>query len=436
MTRAWSLALPIVTVLVVAYALLFAGVPRNAIGARVYGGPTEGQSTLSLRVESVQRDGEHESPYWDGPLTVSASSAGISAGHARVGSSLNGVVDVTLPFVHAIHGPVRLELRGASGVLLANGDIALDNERWAARARRRGGWIRGRANDSLVVSIAPERGAFVIGSTDSLLIRVERASNAAPGVDLNVKAEGAELSGLEHLRTDARGRAQIGFRAVDLNPTLRVEARSESAESGLIDSGVPVVAGGLHAIRTLSGFRVDSATPRREVYFSVVSDDARLSGGALKLTPDSSGGAFATAELPRIPAPSWLVVSSEVDLNSAAAIGWPLDSTMVPAQTFDVPDALLLDGLPAAFEREQVRRSRVRWLTAAFIAVAFALSVALLVLRVRAADRNIAQHLRAELELDTAQRIAPRGLWPLLVALLAIGLGFIALGLIVVARSH
>jgi hypothetical protein len=269
-----------------------------------------------------------------------------------------------------------------------------------------------------------------------LLIRVERAGNTAPGIDLNVKADGAELSGLEHLRTDMRGRARIGFRAVDLNPTLRVEARGESAESGLIDSGVPVVAGGLHAARTPSGFRVDSATPRGEAYFSVVSDHARLAGGALKLTPDSNGGAFATAELPQMPAPSWLVLSSEVDLNSAAAIGWPLDSSTEPAQTFDVPDALLLDGLPAAFEREQARRSRVRWLTAAFIAVAFALSVALLVLRVRAADRNIARHLRTDLELDTAQRIAPRGLWPLLVALLAIGLGFIALGLIVVARSH
>ena len=76
MTRAWSLALPLVTVLVVAFALLVAGVPRKVAGARVYGGPTDGVSVLSLRVESVTRDGESESPAWSGPLRVRATPQG------------------------------------------------------------------------------------------------------------------------------------------------------------------------------------------------------------------------------------------------------------------------------------------------------------------------------------------------------------------------
>ena len=134
--------------------------------------------------------------------------------------------------------------------------------------------------------------------------------------------------------------------------------------------------------------------------------------------------------------PTWLVLSSEVDENSAAAVGWPLTKSAEPAQTFDVPDALLLDGLPAAFMREQARRSRVRWLTAAFIALAFTLRVVLLVLRVRAADRNIAQHLRSDLEPETALRVAPRALLPLLGGLLLLLLGFVLLGLIVTARSR
>jgi hypothetical protein len=54
--------------------------------------------------------------------------------------------------------------------------------------------------------------------------------------------------------------------------------------------------------------------------------------------------------MPPLPQPAWLVVSSELDLNSAAAIGWPLDAGAEPAQTFDVADQLLLDGLPAAFQ--------------------------------------------------------------------------------------
>jgi len=169
----------------------------------------------------------------------------------------------------------------------------------------------------------------------------------------------------------------------------------------------------------------------------LVSDRQRLAGGVLALTPDGRGGAVGSAPLPPFTSPAWLVISSEVDQNSAAAIGWPLETGPEPAQTFDVPDSLLLDGLPAAFTREQTRRSRVRWLTAAFIGLAFALSVAQLVLRVRAADRQITAHLseRLDQDPDLAARVAPRRPLGLFVAVLAIALGFIALGLVALARA-
>jgi hypothetical protein len=329
-----------------------------------------------------------------------------------------------------------LELQDASGTVLANGDVELDGSRWAARARRRGGWIRGRSDGALVVSVAPERGTFVVGSPDCVLLRVERAGNPAPGVALHVSAEGGQVSAARDLHTDARGRARVGFEATELNPTLRVEAWGDAAERGLIDTGVPLVPGGLFARATSTELRVESAVPRSEAFFSVVSDAGRVTGGRLTLSPNGHGGSLATTALPALPHPSWVVVSSDVDQNTVAAIGWPLDAGPEPAQTFDVPDALLIDGLPAAFAREQARRSRVRWLSAAFIALAFALSVLLLVLRVRAADRDISQHLREGLDPETAARVAPRRLLGLLVALLSIGLGFIALGLIVAARSR
>ncbi len=285
-----------------------------------------------------------------------------------------------------------------------------------------------------MLSVAPERGAFVVGSAAGLTIRVERAGLPVVGALLTTTAEGARLSGAEQLRTDDRGRARVFFEATELNPTVRVEARTEDGQSGLIDSGIPVVAGGIYALRAADGLHIESAVPRSEAYFSLVSDRQRLAGGVIALGPNGRGGSIGTVQLPTWQPPAWLLVSSEVDHNSAAAIGWPLDSDSEPAQTFDVPDALLLDGLPAAFAREQARRSRVRWLTAAFIGLAFALSVVQLVLRVRAADRQIALHLREGLEQDLAARIAPRRMLPLLVALLAIALGFIALGLIVLSR--
>jgi len=436
MSRAWSLALPLLTALVVSYALLVAGAPRKLLGARVYGGPSEGVSTLSLRVESIEREGERELPFWNGPLTARVRASGGPELVLAVKQALHGVADFEVPFARAVHGPIELQLQDAAGAPLASGHFALDLTRWASRARRRGGWIRGRADRALVVAVAPERGAFVVGGAAPLAIRVERAGAAVPGASLRVTAEGAHVSGTEPLRTNERGRARVVLEASELNPTLRIEAATDDGQSGLLDTPLPLVLGGFQAQVEGDQLRIESAVPRAEAFFSLVSERRRLAGGVIALTPNGRGGSVGTVRLSVAEHPAWLVASSEVDQNSAAAIGWPLDSGSEPAQTFDVPDVLLLDGLPAAFARESLRRSRVRWLTAAFIAVAFALSVVLLVLRVRAADRDISEHLRQGLEQELAERIAPRRLLPLLIAVLAILLGFVALGLVALARSR
>jgi len=434
MSRAWSLALPVLTVLVVSYALLVAGVPRKLHGARVYGGPSQGASTLSLRIESVEREGERESAFWHGPLTVQARASGGPEVTVSVAKAVRGVADFELPFARPVHGAIEFELRDAASASLASGRFELDVTRWAARARRRGGWIRGRADRALVLSVAAERGAFVVGSPAALAIRVERAGLPVAGASLTVAAEGARLSDTEPLRSNERGRARVFFEATELNPSVRIEARTEGGESGLIDTGIAVVAGGLQAQPVSDGLRIESAVPLTEAFYSLVSHRQRLAGGVIALGPNGRGGSVGSVQLPAWQPPAWLVLSSEVDQRSAAAIGWPLDSGPEPAQTFDVADVLLLDGLPAAFAREQARRSRVRWLTAAFIGLAFALSVVQLVLRVRAADRHISEHLREGLEQELAARIAPRRMLPVLVAMLAIALGFVALGLIVLSR--
>src|SRR3954454_17361529 len=110
MSRAWSLALPLLTALVVSYALLVAGVPRKLLGARVYGGPSEGVSTLSLRVESVEREGERETPFWNGPLTARARASSGPDALFSVKQAVHGVADFELPFGRALHGPIEFEL--------------------------------------------------------------------------------------------------------------------------------------------------------------------------------------------------------------------------------------------------------------------------------------------------------------------------------------
>src|SRR5882724_10174661 len=98
MSRAWSLAVPVVTVLVVGYALFVGGAPRKILGERIYGGPTEGVTELSLRVESVARDGEREGPGWDGPVTVSGVANGVDFLTTSMALGAAGVTDVPLRF--------------------------------------------------------------------------------------------------------------------------------------------------------------------------------------------------------------------------------------------------------------------------------------------------------------------------------------------------
>src|SRR3954471_5679493 len=102
MSRAWSLALPLLTALVVSYAVLIAGMPRKLHGARVYGGPSEGVSALSLRVECIERDGERESAFWNGPLSA----------RVRASSTPEAVVSLE----HAVHGVADFEVRLAQRV--------------------------------------------------------------------------------------------------------------------------------------------------------------------------------------------------------------------------------------------------------------------------------------------------------------------------------
>lgn len=435
MCRAWFLALPVLAVLVVAYSLLVAGAPRAVTAARVYGGPTEGVSRLALRVECVTRDGERESPAFPGPITVHAQASTRIAVETTVVRAVDGVAEADLVWTAPLHGPVSLDVRAASGLALAHGDVSLTSDQWAARARHRGGWIRGRALGELILSIAPARGVFVVGSADSLLLRVERDGKAVPGAKLTVHGEGAAIGDELSLVTDANGRAHIDYSPTDLNPTVHVEATSDDGAHGAIESGVPVVPGGFHVLRAGKHLRVEIAAPRRQAFYAFVTERERIAGGVLALEPDDRGGSITTLPLPRLPQPAWIVVSSEVDLNTTAAIGWPIDASTEPEHTFDVAESLLLDGLPAAFAREQARRSRVRWLTTGFVALALALSAVMLVLRVRAAERDIAQHLRESLDADSVPAVAPRRSWSLLAAVLMVALGFILLALIAAARA-
>jgi len=126
-------------------------------------------------------------------------------------------------------------------------------------------------------------------------------------------------------------------------------------------------------------------------------------------------------------------VASEADLNTVAAVGWPID-TNGPTQTFDAREELWLDGLPQAYAASLEQPRRARLLAGAFAVLALGLAVVLFTGRVRAADRSLAEHL-SEVVPDDFERFRVRqSALALVTAALCIALGFVLVGLVSLAR--
>ena len=436
MTARWPLlALPVVTVAVVALALLTAAAPRPFRAARIWGGPTDG-NRVALRVEIVDvvesRGEVVEEPVPDERALVRIWAQGFEAAR-QVSLDSEGSAEVS------IDTPQSGELVASvsqHGIDLALGRIALDRKRWAGVARRRGGWVLGHAEGGYDVRIAPERGALAVPFREGLWVEVAREGKPVVGATLSITATGGRIAPTEGV-TDARGRARftitpdehtLGVRVVVVEQNVRAE----------IGFGLPVVPGALRARVVGGALVVEAPVPRDVAYFALVTEGERLAGGRVALTTDARGESSARVPLPALPvSPTHAVVATERDLRSSAAVGWPLvvRTDGDPATTFDAVDALLLDGRARGAARETARRSRVRWATAAFCAVAVLLELALLLFQARARDRELDAHLaRQGVEGEALERLAPTRKRSLALAVAAVALGFLLLAIVAVIR--
>jgi hypothetical protein len=437
-------ALPFITVLVVAFAVFVVGAPRPYLGARVFGGPTVGVKRLALRVAAVERFAETEQPARAGELLVEASTHGGRASY-RGAVDDEGAAQVVLELRVPAQAGIRLVVRWlADGRdrLLADGTFALSATDWARTARRRGGWLRGQQSGALAVRVAPARGAFAVPFSDPLLIEVRSAAGPTPRARLSFSPEGLQIGDAREreLRTDALGFARLRLAPLDHAVALDIEAHSTEGATGTLYTMLPVVPGALHATLDGGGLRIASAVVRDRAYFSLVTQSARLGGGTAHLVPDARGGAAAIVDVHRLlegtDGDVWAVVSSEPDLRTRSAVGWPVRVGEQPARTFDVPDSLLLDGMRRGFDEDMARRQRARLLAGVFTLFALLLIVTLMRYRVRAAEHQLSEHLReagaSPEEVEGTQ--PPRTGVALLVAALCLALGFVVILLVALLR--
>jgi len=443
-------ALPLVTVAVIAFAIFVAGAPRAYTGARVYGGPTDGVSTLSLRVAVVERFAEVEEPADVGDLAVELELGDGRRAAAPGHTDARGMaaVQVAIPGAPP-SGPIRLRVSVPRGrgrtVTLADSRVELGVAEWASRAREIGGWLQGSRKGALSVRVAPGRGALAVPFVSPLWIEVRDPKGPVARASLRFETDGVVRSNPDApVETDAMGRASIRVAPREHAVALRVVAKTEAGAEGEWYGSLPVVAGAIEATLTDAGLRIESPIERDVAYLALLAPTSRVAGGPVALEADGRGHSVALVPLPPLPpGPIWAVVSGEPELDSGSTVGWPLRVPALDAPSSSppvarsVPDRLLADGLGIGFAEEARRRARARHLALGFSALAALLAVVLLLREGRRAAHVLDEHLReAGAEAEVADAIAQRkSRWiGALIALLCIAMGFAIVALVALYR--
>lgn len=432
---------PVSAVAVVLLGVVSGGV-RPFRSARVYSGPTQGITDLALRVELGDRDRVVEVPAQGVPFTVVAWAAGQRVASARARSDELGIAEVRLQLPKPLDSAFELlvEPVGHESPPLARGLVLGSTSAFQAATKRRGGFLRGRYAGPLTLAVAPTRGVLVTAQgalDDALAISVVDDGGPVQGARVTARLEGATAAASQ-LLTDDAGRARLRLRASDAQVRVELHAVSEDGtREGKLAVRLEVVQGAIRATKRGERLLLESSGAADVAYLGFFDEKQRYGGArvALSIAPDG----HLVGEAPWPPqlsaSPLWVVASSQPDLASPSAVGWPVVGGDPDApQTFDARELLLLDGGPAARLREERRAKRIRVVTAAYASLALFITLLLFVRRVRQADVGFESHLtRAGIE--EIPSIAPRRQGRAVIAAACIGLGFVVLAVFALLKD-
>lgn len=422
--RLLLLLAPLSAVVVVVLGVV-AGGERPMRSARVYGGPTQGVSSLGLRVELGERDRVAEVPL---PLTgfeIVAVSGGQKVARARGKTDAQGMAEVSLELPKAFDSAFELWVEASANVEapLARG-LVLGSAVAFERAPRRGGFQAARRTGDVELVVAPARGVLVTAQgalDDELVLRASRAGSPL-SASIDVKLEGGEPS-TARVKTDEHGLARVRVRPRDAS--LRVELHAADGE-GSVAARFDVAQGAIRATRRGDQLLLETSGAANVAYAAFVDEHRRYLGLHAELAPTPDGRLVAELPWPAgVPARCWVVVSSQPDLGSPSAVGWPLGASEPDPKTFDARELLLLDGAAAARAREEKRVRRTRVITAVYALAALIVTLVVFLQRVRRSEQAIGEHLRRAGIDDALKSIAPRRSAPTVLAAACIGLGFL-----------
>lgn len=420
------------------------GGERPFKSARVYSGPTQAQSDLSLRVELGERNRVIEAPVADTPFSIVVVEGGqrVASARGRTGAGGSAEVLVHLPRPRDSALELWVEPLDHAGTSLARGLVLGTTAAFRAAARRRGGFQSGRGGGEVELAVAPARGVLVTAQgalDDELVLRAQHASAPVAGARISVELEGGEPA-KSQVRTDERGLARLRVRPSETSLRVALEARAEGVGEGTLSARLDVVQGAIRVTRKGDVLNLESSGAATQAYLGFFDENRRFLGAEARLRPAPDGRLVGELPwppgLPASPSRLWVVASSQGDLSSPSAVGWPVAGPDVPdPQTFDARELLLLDGAPAARLREQRRARRVRWVTACYASVSLLVTLLLFVRRVRQSEQAIAAHLAGAGVDDPESSIAPAGKGRAVLAAACIGLGFVVLALFALLKE-
>jgi hypothetical protein len=435
--RAAIYVLPAASVLVATLVFLGPGVHKPVMAARVRGLPADGGHAVALRVEVVrclhdvvENGGAHE-------LLVEGSAPGqaLRAWHGQSGP--DGIAEVRLEAGAPVRGPVAVGVSSLSPkpTVLAAGEIPLSR---APAPLVVPASLVGSVRGDLGIRVDVSRGILAAPFPEVIRVLVSPAGLSVP---LGTRAD-VELSGLgleaapSKATTDERGAAAFRVKALAHQVELVVEARAGD-KTAHWEGALPVLPGAmwLSLPGPLGGsLALLSPVPRERAYISFWSEEGRVAGAVVPLARDVQGFHAGEVAVPKLPSARVLyaVVAGDAHEQGSGTVAWPI----VPSEGVVTPQhmTMLLDGLPAAQDREKQRTWATRKTGLVLIGAAALAEVLLLLLQGRASQRRLEAHLEEASgpmpEADRARLMGAAREHPLLRALTAVTLVGLAFAMV------
>lgn len=428
---------------ITAAVLLGPGTTRRAAFVRIYGTPLSGMTRLALRIEAAERYYGIDNPTRFDNLRVEARDGDQELEARTVSLGEDGIGEVLLESPKPLVGPVELRVQGEN-FELAKGLVNL--QRPADKPRRLTPFeIPGRNQGNYHAVVTVPLGAIAADTENEVHVQVTVADHVSPSQDMLpvrifARAPGAEITD-DDVRTDVNGSATFKVRPKVHHVELTLHM-GEPTSGNTWEGQLPIIPGVAFLAPHADGLSFVHPASRKRLYVSLGRDTGRLFGAVIQEENDALLLPFRLIPEDVRRSATQVIVASDPQEQGVGTVAWPLQlgQTIFAAPTIEV----MVDGGPAAEDRERQRALRVRRLALLVVITTAIFEVLFMILKSRQSQRRFEKSLLGFVEreqmpdrdevdsIDTRQEIlaSARQESPVLRVALAVSLVLVAFSMI------